>query len=500
MAARLTHAALALAAIALGRDAGAEGRPGYGGQLAASLLGEPASLDPLEARSHAEVTVAGLVFDTLYRTTADGEVVPHLAAAAPEIADGVARIRIRPGVVFHDGSALDAADVVASLERLQKSGAAWLLAPVTAIEGSGEEVRLAVRGEAPGLAALLAAPQAAIVPGGKPPRAKAPVGSGPFVLESIDRKKRRIVLAGNPEHFAGVPYLERLELRWYDAATAEPRQFEDGKLHLSARGATVFPGDQPRYQSEQADGPATLLTFVGFGKAHAAITGDRDFRRALHLAIARGGLAASGRGERVTPTADPVPLDLGGPELDDDARGGDADAALRALDRAAERVPALATRKRKDLSLEILVDRSRLDDHDVAARVVRALDRLGVAATITDLDADDFAARVAKRDADLWIGQCVAPGTAPALLWGAAFAAGGDPWAARQLGAAGTLDEREARTEFKARLPIVPLLHRAVRIHHRSDVRGVGFDASSRVTFADLYFHGKPVRAKRKGR
>ena len=500
MAAGLRVAAALLAAVALGGDAGAESRPEYGGELAGTLLGEPASLDPVHARSHAEVTVAGLVFDTLYRTTGDGVVVPHLAAAAPELADGRLRIRLRPGVLFHDGSALDADDVVASLERLQKSDAGWLLAPVTAIEASGGDLVLTVRGEAPDLAALLAAPQAAIVPGGKAPKAKAPVGSGPFRLDAIDRGKRKIVLVGNQDHFAGEPYLAKLELRWFDAGDAEPRQFEDGKLQLSARGATVFPGDLPRYRTDQADGPATLLTFVGFGRAHASVTGDKDFRRALHLALARGGLSSSGRGERVTPTGDPVPLDLGGPELSDDARGGDADAAARALERAAERVPALTARKRKDLSLEILVDRSRLDDHDVAARVVRALDRLGLAATITDLDADDFAARVAKRDADLWIGQCVAPGTTPTLLWGAAFAAGGDAWASRQLAADGTIDDREARAEFQSRLPIVPLLHRAVRIHHRSDVRGVGFDASSRVTFADLFLYGKPVRSKRKGR
>jgi ABC-type transport system substrate-binding protein len=499
VAARLTCLAAAAAAVALAPDAGAESRADYGGELIATLMSEPASLDPVRAHSHAEVTVAGLVFDTLYRTTGDGVVVPHLAATAPEAADGKVRIRLRPGVLFHDGSGLDAADVVASLERLRDSDAGWLLAPVTAIEASGGDVLLTARGDAADLAAMLAAPQAAIVPDGKAPKPKAPIGSGPFRFDAIDRGKRKLVLVGNGDHFAGVPYLERLELRWYEAGDAEPRQFEEGKLHLSARGATVFPGDQPRYRSDVAEGPATLLTFVGFGRAHASITGDRDFRRALHLALARGGLSSSGRGERVTPTADPVPVDLGGLALDDAARGGDADAAQRALERAAERVRALAAGKRKDLSLEILVDKSRLDDHDVAARVVRALDRLGVAATITDLDADDFAARVAKRDADLWIGQCVAPGTAPALLWGAAFAAGGDAWAAREL-ADGALDPADARAEFQSRLPVVPLLHRAVRIHHRGDVRGVGFDASSRVTFADLFFHGEPVRSKRKAR
>lgn len=498
MAARLIGA---LAVIALAATARAETRPGYGGAITATLAGEPAAIDPAAARSHAEITIAGLLFDTLYRTTADGAVVPHLAAGPPEIAERRARIALRAGVRFHDGGALGAADVVASLGRVRAGEAGWLLAPVTAIDAEGDALVLTLGADvAPAeLAALLAAPQTAIVPGGKAPAARAPVGSGPFRVDTIDRRRRRIVLTAWDEHFAGRPYVDRLELRWYADGDDEPRAFEDGKLHLSARGAAVFAGAQPKYKSDVAEAPATLLTFVGFGRAQPKVTGDVDFRRALHLALARSGLSSSGRGERVAPTADPIPADLGGEPLAASMRAGDLDAARRALERAGERVAALAPRRRGALSLEILVDRTRLDDREVAERVVRALDKLGLAATITELDAAELVTRVARGDGDLWIGQLAAPGTTPPLLWGAVFAAGGDRWVERRL-AAGDLDPARARAEFAARLPILPLLHRAVRLHHRADVRGVGFDASARPTFADLFFFGEPARSRRKAR
>ena len=157
----------------------------------------------------------------------------------------------------------------------------------------------------------------------------------------------------------------------------------------------------------------------------------------------------------------------------------------------------LGASRRGDLTLEVLVDRTRLDDREVAERVVRALDKLGLAATIAELGADELAARVSRGEADLWIGQLAATGASPAILWTAAFAAGGDDWAARKL-AAGALDAGKARVEFAARLPILPLLHRAVRVHHRSDVRGVALDASARIGLADLFFFGDPVRSKKK--
>ncbi len=486
MAARLSVAFVAIAA----GVAAAETRPDYGGDAVGTLTAEPVSLDPAEARSHAELTVVGLVFDSLYRTGPDDAIEPQLAAALPADDGGKLRIRLRPDLKFHDGSALDADDVRASLRRLRKTAAAWVVAPIADVDVSGDDVLLTLQSgaRAEDVAVLLAAPQAAITPGGKAPSAKAPVGSGPFAVVSVDRKGRKLELVASEAHVGGRPYLDRLELRWYDTDTGEARQFEDGKLALSARGTVEFPttGAQPRYRAVEALGPATILSFVGFGGAHPKVTGDADFRRALHLAIARG---APKRG--VEPTADPVP----GAKLDKAMQGGDQAAAAEALERAAKRVPALAAGARGELTLEVLVDRSRLDDRKVAEKVVHALHTLDLKATITEVDADDLAGELAG--ADLWIGQLAAPGAAPQLLWGAIFEAGGDGWARARF-EAGDFDADKARKRFDKQLPIVPLFHRALQINHRTDVHGLVFDKSGRICWADLFLHGKPAKSKKK--
>jgi hypothetical protein len=44
---------------------------------------------------------------------------------------------------------------------------------------------------------------------------------------------------------------------------------------------------------------------------------------------------------------------------------------------------------------------------------------------------------------------------------------------------------------------VVPLLFRAVRAWHRSDLRGVGFDGLGRLAFADVFLYGEPSRVKK---
>ena len=54
-------------------------------------------------------------------------------------------------------------------------------------------------------------------------------------------------------------------------------------------------------------------------------------------------------------------------------------------------------------------------------------------------------------------------------------------------------DAAATAREFAARMPIVPLMFRSLLIWHRSDVHGLGFDASARPSLADLFWlKGKP--------
>ena len=473
----------------------AESRPRYGGSVEGSLLGAPVTLDPVLAQAHAELTCVELVFDTLYRIGPAGIVQPHLAIDAPQLDANRARITIRAGVKFHDGTDLTAADVAASLERVRTAPASrWIVSAVSAIRADGAVVELTLKAPVPELATLLALPQAAVTKGGKPPGER-PLGSGPFKVGAFDPRAKQLTLDAFDEHFAGRPYLDQLVLRWYDTHDGEARQFERGGAQLSARGVAAFTGAQPKYRAEDVEGPAALLVFVGFGRAHMDVTADRNFRRSLDFALARGALASVGSGERVTPSRLPVPVEAGAPVLDPAGRADDLPRAKAALALAAKVVKALDPARLATLKLEILVEDTRPDDREVAERVAYALNKLGIASVITAVPAATLRDRVKRGDCDLWIGQLAAPVSAATAWWGSAFAIAGDPWAEQQL-SAGSLDRAAAAKAFGERLPILPLVFRAVRIWHRTDVRGLGFDASGRPSYADLFLFGDPARSK----
>lgn len=513
-------ALLALALLALPGRAAAETRPGYGGTITGALLGEPVDLDPASAHSHAEITLVSLLYDSLYRIEGkdpDGahRVIPHVAASLPQLSpDGLeARIAIRGGITFHNGASLGVDDVVESLRRAGKSGSGWLLAPIRGIravpvqaqaqaQASGGDIvviELAWPVPASDLAVLLAAPVTGITPGGRPPTLRRAVGSGPFMLNNIDRAGHRVLLDAHTNHFAGRPYINQLELYWFERGEDEPTRYEAGSSHMSFRGAVAYAGHAPKFRTDEAMGPATLLAHVGFGSGeHRDITGNIDFRHALSLALDRNGFRAVGTGERVVPTIHPVAVAMDGPvtrEAERRARMRQARAALARAGRDVARLQPVQAGRRAAFELELIIDSTRPDDREIAEKVVAALFRLGIAARITALPARDFDTRVRRRACDLYIGQLAVPVATPAHAMAAAFAAGRDAYAERAL-ATSALDIDRAARAFDQRLPIVPLFHRALRVHHRSNLRGLRFDDTLQLGFADLFFFGRAERSR----
>ena len=93
-----------------------------GDVLTVALANDPPTLDPVTNTNNMVAMVSQNVFETLYTYDAGWDTVPMLAVAAPEFSDGgkTARIKLRSGVLFHDGSTMTSADVVASMQRWLK--------------------------------------------------------------------------------------------------------------------------------------------------------------------------------------------------------------------------------------------------------------------------------------------------------------------------------------------------------------------------------------------
>lgn len=88
-------------------------------KLDIAIVGEADTFDPMMSTKDVVSIVTQHFVETLYTFDANWGVAPLLATELPTIsADGLTyTIGIREGITFHDGSTMDSADVVASLER-----------------------------------------------------------------------------------------------------------------------------------------------------------------------------------------------------------------------------------------------------------------------------------------------------------------------------------------------------------------------------------------------
>lgn len=190
------------------------------------LEGEPESLDFAKASSLRAERVTWLLCDALVNTSRDGKSLePGLAVSWRVSSDGLQVVmKLQAGVVFHDGTPLDATAVKASIERQFRPGHALYSAdPPNAKEGMltgliddiqvQNALTLIFRLKYPGLHYLsevqIVSPTALARLGKEFPRS--PVCSGPFKFESWSSDQ--IVLVANEKYWAGRPRIDRVVFR-----------------------------------------------------------------------------------------------------------------------------------------------------------------------------------------------------------------------------------------------------------------------------------------------
>jgi peptide/nickel transport system substrate-binding protein len=170
----------------------------------------PQSLDPHLQNEVLTAAVLSNVYDGLTEFDRESKLVPALAAEWTNPDDRTWVFRLRPGVKFHDGRALSAADVVFSLERARRhpgSGLASFLVEVESVrevDPSTVEVRTA----RPFAALLAKLSPVAVVPRDAPEVIVSPIGTGSYRLLSAG--KDRIELQRFPGDWRSVPAPPRL--------------------------------------------------------------------------------------------------------------------------------------------------------------------------------------------------------------------------------------------------------------------------------------------------
>lgn len=114
----LAAVSMLLVSCSSGPQNSGDGQSDTQARLTVAVPAQPPNLDPMVSTSTATSDVAINVFESLLTTDENLEIQPMLAAEWEASDDGKTyTFTLRGGVKFHDGSELDAEDVVASMER-----------------------------------------------------------------------------------------------------------------------------------------------------------------------------------------------------------------------------------------------------------------------------------------------------------------------------------------------------------------------------------------------
>lgn len=325
-------------------DGGDGGGSGGGDRV---VLADSAPMDEFNPVSGYGSTGVSPLYEGLLRPAAGDDetlpdLVPALAVADPVVSDdGLTwTVRLREGVRFHDGTALDSGDVAATYRAVvDPVSGSPIASDYTSIARIGTPDPLTVEfgldAPDPGMPARLLlgiAPSELLAPGpaAESPLNTAPVGTGPYRLQRLSPGEA--VLVGDPDHRDGAPDVDTLVLRSVPDENARAQMIVTGEVDGTVLPPALAAGLADRDGLELVSVNSADWRAVALPTAHP-FTGDPAVRRALSLAVDRESLVEhvlAGHGEPAT-----SPITDAYPEFEPVGVAGeqaDADPAVRRAD------------------------------------------------------------------------------------------------------------------------------------------------------------------------
>jgi peptide/nickel transport system substrate-binding protein len=273
----------------------ASGPPRRGGTLRAAITGGSSAdtLDPLSSVSNADFARVNNLFEPLLGLTPDAQPVFVLAdELTPNATATEWVLRLKPGITFHNGKSLTADDVIYTFRTvLNPKAPAAAAAGLASIDAKGMAkldpltVRIPCKTPFATLHQALAIPTYSdVIPVGFNP--KAPVGTGPFKLQSFTPGVQSTFVRYGNYWQTGVPYLDQVVITDYTDQTSQVNALLSGQVDvvnlLSADVIAVVESQGKNILVSNGGGwnPFTMRVDV-------APLSDRRVRQALRLVVDR---------------------------------------------------------------------------------------------------------------------------------------------------------------------------------------------------------------------
>jgi peptide/nickel transport system substrate-binding protein len=285
--------------------------PALATEITIAIGSEPTTLDPQARDDGGERAVNDNIFETLMARTADGTLVPGLAAAEPkQIDDTTWEFTLREGITFHNGEPFDSAAVVHSVNRIIdpafNSEQSSFFASITGAEAVDPlTVRILTQGPDPILPSRMYWMK--MVPPAYSQTeefASAPVGTGPYVFDSWQRGSA-LTLKANPGYWGTPPSIDAVNYRFVGEAGTRLAGLLSGQYDLITNLQPEFVDQVPK-----AAHVAGLELPVVILSAISGPTQDVRVRQALNYAVDKEvlaerlyeGYAQVSRGQLLAPT------------------------------------------------------------------------------------------------------------------------------------------------------------------------------------------------------
>ncbi|ONK09409.1 ABC transporter substrate-binding protein [Streptomyces sp. MP131-18] len=285
---------LAAAACSAPGDDGGDDEGGGHDALVIGIANEPESLSPLLGYGK---DGNSKIFDGLLRHDENLELQPALATDLPQVSDDglTYTYTLRDDVEFSDGQPFTAQDVVFTYETILDDGtnnpAKDDLAALDSVAADGDHtvVFTLAYPYAPFAERTVLPIASAEAVGGQDVNTgdynSEPVGTGPYVVTGWSRGER-ITFEANPDYWGGEPEVKRLTMAIIPDDDVRATRLRSGDLDaavLPPNLADTFAEDEGlvTMNAESADFRAVTLPTGN------PVTGDRDIRRALDIAVDR---------------------------------------------------------------------------------------------------------------------------------------------------------------------------------------------------------------------
>ena len=271
--------------------------PRRGGTLRVGLEADFNSFAPTVGQFDTSGLIyASTVFDTLMAVDDQGTAQPYLAESLTPNADRtVWTLKVRPGVLFHDGTPLTSAEVANALTSVQHAGltgpALLNLDTVTATDAM--TVVLRTKEPWPALPYYLSA-QVGYVPHpttlSDPKGGLHPIGTGPFVFDEWVQGSH-FYANRNPHYWQkGLPYVDRVEYNTLSNSTSRENALLSGTIDIMHSSDSINLRDLGSKSSVQyltdahnnIGEPSMGMTMIN---CEDPVTGDLRVRQALAYAF-----------------------------------------------------------------------------------------------------------------------------------------------------------------------------------------------------------------------